>query len=374
MRVLVAPQEYKGSLTATEAARVISEGVREALPDAEVATAPVSDGGPGLIDVMLGTAGAKPMTARVHDPLGRPIDAEWALLPDGVGVIEMAAASGLALVAPAERRPLEASTYGTGELIRAALAEGCRELIVGVGGSATTDAGAGALQALGIRLLDAADERLPPGGGALLRLHRIDASGRDARVGEVRLRVATDVRSTLCGPAGAARMFAAQKGATPDEIELLERALMRFAEIAARDLGVDMLALEGGGAAGGLAAGLVAGLGATIEPGFPLVAAALHLDRLIADCDIVITGEGRLDAQTSFGKAPQGVAEIARRQGRRTVMLAGSVDASYDVKAGPFDVIESCALPGMSAEEAMRDARRLLRDAARRALERPADC
>ncbi|HXK32696.1 MAG TPA: glycerate kinase, partial [Dehalococcoidia bacterium] len=210
----------------------------------------------------------------------------------------------------------------------------------------------------------------PPGGGALLRLDRIDVTGGDARISGVRVRVATDVRSTLCGPGGAARMFAAQKGAAPEEIELLERALRRFAEIAARDLGVDVLALEGGGAAGGLAAGLAAGLGATIEPGFRLVAEMLQLERLIAACDIVITGEGRLDAQTSFGKAPQGVAEIARRQGRRAVMLAGSVDASYDVKAGPFDVIESCALPGMSAQQAMRDARRLLRDAACRALER----
>jgi glycerate kinase len=370
MRVLVAPQEYKGSLTAAEAAGIIADGVREALPDADVVMAPVADGGPGLLGVMLRIAGARAMTARVHDPLGRPVDAAWVRLPDGVGVIEMAAASGLVLVAPAERRSLDASTYGTGELIRAALDERCSEVIVGAGGSATTDAGAGALQALGIRLLDAAGDDLPPGGGALLRLHRIDASGRDARIGSVRVRVATDVRNPLCGPNGAARVFAAQKGATPEEIELLESALLRFAEVAARDLGADVLALEGGGAAGGLAAGLAAGLGATIEPGFPLVAAVLGLERLIADCDIVITGEGRLDAQTSSGKAPQGVAEIARRHGRRTVMLAGSVDAGYDVKGSPFDVIELCAPPGMTGEEAMREAPRLLREAACRAMAR----
>lgn len=370
MRVLVAPQEFKESLTAVEAAHVIAAAVREAAPDAVIVESPVSDGGPGLVDLMVRVAGGKEMTARAHDPLGRPLTAAWALLPDGTGVIEMALASGLALVAPEERRPLEASTYGTGELIRAALDHGCRELVVGVGGSATTDAGAGALQALGVRLLDVAGAELPPGGAALLRLERIDVSARDPRVAGARVRVAVDVRSTLCGPAGAARMFAAQKGATPDEIELLERALLRFAEVVARDLGIDALSLEGGGAAGGLAAGLAAGVGATIEPGFALVAEILGLERAVTASDVVITGEGRLDAQTSYGKAPQGVAEMAQRHGKPVIMLAGSVDPAYDLTASPFDVIERCAPPEISVGEAMRDAPKLLRDAARRAVER----
>jgi glycerate kinase len=367
MRVLVAPQEFKGSLTAAEAARAIAAGVREAMPSADVIVAPMSDGGPGLVEVML-SRGATRVEADCSDPLMRPIRGAFALLEDGSAVIEMAAASGLVLLTAAERSPLAATTFGTGELILAALDRGRRSIVIGVGGSATVDAGAGALQALGVRLLDAEGWDLPLGGGALVRLDRIDLSGVDARLATTPIRVAVDVRNTLCGETGAAAMFGPQKGASAADVALLEEGLRRFAEVARRDCGVDVEALVGGGAAGGLSAGLVAGVGATIEPGFDLVAEVIGLEALSAAADIVITGEGRLDAQTAFGKTAAGVAGMARRQGKPVGVLAGSVVG--DAGRGVFDEVEVVTPAGMSLEEGMRDAEALLRAGALRIVGR----
>ena len=244
-------------------------------------------------------------------------------------VIEMAAASGLVLLRADERDPMTATTYGAGELIRAALDRGCANIIVGVGGSATVDGGAGAMQALGARLLDASGDDIPPGGGSLALLDRIDLTGRDPRLAHTVVRVASDVTNTLCGPAGAAIMFGPQKGASPSQVRALEAGLLHFAEIVRRDCGVDVLTLRGGGAAGGLAAGLVAVGGATIEPGFDIVAEATGLEAKIATADAVITGEGRLDAQTAYGKTASGVAALARKHGKRVCVIAGSVDPTY---------------------------------------------
>lgn len=368
MRVVIAPQEFKGSLTASEAASVMGSAVRAVRPDAQVVLVPVSDGGPGLVDALLAARGGERVRTRVHDALMRPIDAEWALLGE-TAAIEMAAASGLVLVPPAERDALTATTYGTGELVRAALDRSCHEIIVGVGGSATTDAGAGAMQALGARLVDTDGGELPSGGAALARLERIDLSARDARLSGVRLRVATDVWNPLCGEHGAAAVYAPQKGASPDDVPLLDAALRRFGSIVARDLGIDVTSVPGTGAAGGLGAGLMV-LGATIEPGFALVAEAAGLDETIASADIVLTGEGRLDAQTAYGKTAGGVAKMARAHGKRVIAVAGSVDASYDASRGEFDVIESLLQPGMRVEQAMADAPTLLRAATERALRR----
>lgn len=366
-RVLVAPQEFKGSLTAIEAARAIALGVRDALPDADVVEAPMSDGGPGLVDAMLAAIGGERVEAKVRDPLMRSVRAAWAVLRDGTAVIEMAAASGLVLLSAAERDPLAATTFGTGELIRAALDLGCKEIIVGVGGSATVDGGAGAMQALGARLLDARGDAVAPGGAALAQLDRIDMSGVDPRLAVTRVRVASDVTNTLCGPAGAAAMFGPQKGASPRDVETLEAALRHFAEIVARDCGIDLLSLRGGGAAGGLAAGLAA-LGATIEPGFALVAEATGLEAKVAAADVVITGEGRLDAQTQYGKTASGVAALARKHGKRVAVIAGSVDAGYAASSGAFDAVENVAPAGMGVEEAMRRAGELVRVAAARVV------
>lgn len=362
---LVAPQEFKGSLTAAEAARAIAAGVRDALPAAEVVLAPMSDGGAGLVAALLAARGGERVTTAAHDPLMRPVAATWALLPGGTAAVEMAAASGLVLLADDERDPLVATTYGTGELVRAALGRGCGEIIVGVGGSATVDAGAGALQALGARLLDATGAELPPGGAALARLARIDLSGADRRLAATRLRVASDVTNRLCGPEGAAEVFGTQKGASAADVRVLDAALARFAAVVARDVGIDLLSLAGGGAAGGLAAGLRV-LGATVEPGFALVAAAVGLEALVARADVVITGEGRLDAQTSYGKTAAGVAAMARAHGRRVAAVAGSI-AAGDAQAA-FDVAVAAAPPGMPVADAMRDAAPLVRAAAARAV------
>jgi glycerate kinase len=366
MRVLVAPQEFKGSLTAAEAADAIAAGVRDALPDAEIDAVPMSDGGAGLVDALLSARSGERVTTRVHDPLMRPVDATWALLADGSAAIEMAAASGLVLLTEDERDPLVATTFGTGELILAALAHGATRIVVGVGGSATVDAGAGAIQALGVRLLDAGGVDLAPGGGPLARLERIDLSGRDARLTRVRIRIACDVKNTLCGPQGAAAVFGPQKGASSHQIRALDAALRRFADVARRDTGVDVLETTGGGAAGGLAAGLMVGAGATLEPGFPLIAREVGLEAKVAAADLVITGEGRLDAQTAFGKTASGVAGLARKHGRRVAVIAGSVDALYDVHSGAFDVVERATPAGMPLTEALRRARDLVRQAAAR--------
>jgi glycerate kinase len=370
MRFVIAPQEFKGSLTAAAAADAIAAGVRDAVPGADLDLAPMSDGGPGLVDAMLAARGGARIETQAHDPLMRPVVAAWALLPDGTAVIEMAAASGLVLLSADERDPLVATTYGTGELMRAALVRGAARIIVGVGGSATVDAGAGAMQALGARLLDAAGAELPYGGAPLARIARIDLSGVDPRLASAQVRVASDVTNTLCGQQGAAAIFGPQKGASPDGVRVLDAALRRFAEVALRDTGVDLLGVRGGGAAGGLGAGLMLVARATIEPGFAIVAEAAGLDARVARADAVITGEGRLDAQTAFGKTADGVAKLARKHGKPVAMIAGSIDEGYDASGGTFDLVEAATPPGMPATEAMRIAARLVREAAARAAVR----
>ena len=368
MRIVVAPQEFKGSLTAIEAARAIAAGVRAAIPDAEIIEVPMSDGGPGLVDAMLAARGGERIETDVHDPLMRPVRAAWAILAGddaGTAAIEMAAASGLVLLRPEERDPLAATTFGTGELIRAALDRGCTQIIVGVGGSATVDGGAGAMQALGARLLDASGMDLRPGGAALAALDRIDLVARDPRLAKTRIRVASDVTNTLCGPTGAVAMFGPQKGASPADVRSLEAALAHFGAIVLRDCAIDIFPLPGGGAAGGLAAGLAA-LGATIEPGFDIVAEAVGLEATIAAADAVITGEGRLDAQTAYGKTASRVAGISHKHGKRIAIIAGSIEGDANAHRETYDIIEVLRQPAMSVEDAMRDAKEHLVVAAER--------
>lgn len=368
MRVLIAPQEFKGSLTAREAAAAIAAGIRDARPAAQLDIAPMSDGGAGLVDALLSAIGGELVESAARDPMMRPILAHWALLADGTAAIEMAAASGLVLLAPGERDPLVAGTHGTGDLLRAALDRGARSIIVGVGGSATVDAGAGALQALGARLLDAAGDDLPPGGAALARLDRIDLAGMDARMRDVSLRVASDVTNPMCGPEGAAAVYGPQKGASPGDVITLDAALARFAAVVQRDFQIDLQRIAGSGAAGGLGAGLVVACGARIEPGFPIVASAANLAARIASADLVITGEGRLDAQTAYGKTAARVAAMARGAGKPVLAIAGHVDAGLDAASAGFDAVVSATPPGMDVDAAMRDAAALVRAAAARAV------
>ena len=303
MRVLVAPQEFKGSLTAGEAAAAIGRGLAAAYPDWQLDLLPMADGGPGTAAALLVASGGESRRAAAHDPLMRPLTAEWARLSTGVALIECAAASGLLRLEPHERDARRATTYGTGELVRTALRDGCRDLIIGLGGSATTDGGAGLAQALGFRLLDAAGRDLLPGGAALVDLAHIDATDADSALATARFAAATDVTNPLCGPNGAAFVYAPQKGADAAAVQELDAALARFAAVVQRDLGRDVRTVAGAGAAGGLGAGVIAFLDGALRPGAALVADAAGLEERLRQADLVFTGEGRLDGQTAFGKS-----------------------------------------------------------------------
>jgi glycerate kinase len=374
VRLLIAPQEFKGSLSATEAARAMADGLRRALPDAELDLAPMADGGPGTVDALVTAGGGRRLTTAVADPLGRAVDAAWGVLEQGrTAVIEMAAASGLVLLRPEERDARRASTYGTGQLIAAALEAGCRRLIIGLGGSATNDGGAGMAQALGARLTDDGGRDLPPGGAALARLARIDASGLDGRLRECQVLGATDVTNPLCGPHGASAVYGPQKGASPADVEELDAALARYAAVIERDLGKRVSDVPGAGAAGGIGAGLIAFLDAELRSGAELVAEVVGLEKRIAAADLVITGEGRLDAQTAYGKTVATVARLAQGQGRPVVALAGRVDdaraacsalgleAALSIMPGPLQEADVMARAAELVSSAAETLGRLLR-------------
>jgi glycerate kinase len=366
MKIVVAPQEFKGSLSAVQATQAMAEGLRRALPDATLALVPMADGGPGTVEAMVAAAeNGRRMTAAAHDALGRPLEAAWGIIDDDTAVIEMATASGLTLLTEDERDPRIASTYGTGELVRAGLDAGCHRIIVGIGGSATNDGGAGMAQALGARLLDDAGQDLPPGGAALARLARIEASGLDPRLGQCQVLAASDVFNPLCGPQGASLVYGPQKGATPAVAQELDAALNHYAQVIERDLGVRVLDLAGAGAAGGLGAALVAFLGAELVPGAQLVAEAVGLRQKLAGADLALTGEGRLDAQTSFGKAPWEVARLAKDCGLPVIAIAGSLVEDWKPALGEaFDAVVTITPRAMSVQEAMAQGAKLVADAA----------
>lgn len=367
MRVLIAPQEYKGSLSAEAAAQSIARGLRRALPHAEVELLPLADGGPGTVDALVRSTGGQVREAEVRDPIGRPVRARWGMLPGNTAIVEIAAASGLTLLGPAERDPRRTSTYGTGELLLATLDAGCRRIIVGVGGSATIDGGAGMAQALGARLLDTVGRELAAGGAALARLQRIDISGLDERLSAAHIIVAADVRNPLCGPAGASLVYGPQKGATQAVAEELDAALAHYAAVIERDLGVSVADIPGAGAAGGLAAGLIAFCGGELRPGFDVVAEAVGLADRVRRADLVVTGEGRLDRQTNFGKTAAGVAGLAREAGKRVVAIAGSVEPGREEEARRlFDAVFTLTTDEVSQEDAMARAGELLELAAER--------
>jgi glycerate 2-kinase len=366
VRVLIAPQEFKGSLTARQAAAAMARGLRRSLPDAEPDQLPMADGGPGTLDVLVEATGGRVIEATVRGPLGAPVRARWGVLGDGrVTVIEMAEAAGLWLVPEHVRDPRRASTYGVGELLRAALDAGYRRIIVGVGGSATNDGGAGLAQALGARLLDDEGNELPPGGAALARLARIDVLALDARLRESEITIAADVTNPLCGPDGAALMYGAQKGASETVARELDDALAHFADVVKRDLGIDKASDPGAGAAGGLAYGLMIFANARVRPGFEVVAEAAGFYERVPRADLVATGEGRLDRQTSFGKTTAGVARAARAEGRPIVAIVGS---AMDAEATElFDAVFSLVPDFGPAEEALSRAEELIARAAEEA-------
>lgn len=336
LRVLVCPQEFKGSLTASEAAAAIAAGARRAWPEAEVVTAPMADGGPGTAEIVLGARGGEWVHDACSGPLGAPLDARFALLaepldgsnPGREAVIEAAATVGLELTPPDQRDPARGWSTGVGQQLRRALAAGATRIIVGVGGTGTNDGGAGAMEALGYRLLDRGGHELPRGPFHLEDLDRIDRAAVDPALARAQVRVAVDVRNRLLGPEGATAIYGPQKGVGPELGEALEGALAHWAEVVQRALGVDIAAIEGGGAGGGLAAGLVAACGASVESGAALVAGAIDLASRIEWCDVVVTGEGRLDAQSSYGKTVAHVAELAAVEGRLCLAVAGAIEAA----------------------------------------------
>lgn len=353
-RVLVAPQEFKGTLSALQAADALDRGVRAARPTWKTTRFPLADGGPGTVDLVLARVkGAKPRVTRVRGPRGRWVQARWAVLPPGdVAVLEMAQASGLSLLRPEERTPLVASSRGTGQLIHAALDAGCRRIIVGAGGSATSDGGAGALAALGVRFLDANGEPLPPVPRHLGRCAVIDL-GLDRRLARTQLEVWTDVRNPLLGPDGASHVYARQKGATGWDVVFLEQTLRRLAELVPGGEGRELAEKPGSGAAGGLAWGLEAFCGATLRPGFLSLAALVGLDTALAEADLVLTGEGQLDAQTAWDKGPWGLAHLAKRRRRRVVAFVGSSRLAPEAWATRFDEVVQVGPPGPQPARAL---------------------
>lgn len=330
MKIVIAPDSFKGNLTASQVASFIEEGVRRVCPEAEILKVPMADGGEGTVQSLIDATGGRIVAEEVLGPLGQRIKAEYGILGDcETAVIEMAAASGLSLVPANRRNPLLTTTYGTGELILAALNEGCRRVIVGIGGSATVDGGSGMAQALGVKLLNSQGTQIGFGGGSLPDLEKIDVSKIDPRANGVQITVASDVKNPLLGSSGAASIYGPQKGATPDMVKTLEEGLRNFSAIIRRDLGKDIKDIPGAGAAGGLGAGFMVFLDAKVVSGVDTVIEITRLAEKLKDADLVITGEGRMDSQTVYGKTPIGVARIAKKYGVPVVAIVG--EASEDV-------------------------------------------
>ena len=332
MKIVIAPDSYKESLSALEVATAIEEGFREIFPAADYIKLPVADGGEGTVKAMVAATQGRIVQVAVTGPLGTQVEGFYGLSGDEQSAfIEMAAASGLELVAPEQRNPLITTSWGTGELIRHALDVGVKHIIIGIGGSATNDGGAGMVQALGAKLLDSEGNAIGQGGGALETLAQIDTSTLDKRLHDCRIEVACDVTNPLTGKEGASAIFGPQKGATAEMIARLDEALGHYAQLIKRDLDLDVLDLAGGGAAGGMGAALYAFCGAELRQGIEIVTDALHLDRYVADADLVITGEGRIDSQTVHGKVPVGVAKVAKRYNKPVIGIAGSLTADVGV-------------------------------------------
>lgn len=367
MKIVIAPDSYKESLSALEVASAIEAGFREIYPDAEYIKLPVADGGEGTVEAMVAATQGRVVEVAVTGPLGEPVQGFYGISGDeSCAFIEMAAASGLELLPPAARNPLKTTSWGTGELIRHALDLGVTRMIIGIGGSATNDGGAGMAQALGAQLLTADGQPIAPGGAGLSTLATIDISGLDPRLAQCRIDVACDVTNPLVGDEGASAVFGPQKGATPEMVAQLDRALAHYAGQIAQDLDLDVLTLEGGGAAGGMGAALYAFCGAHLRPGIDIVTDALHLDALVADADLVITGEGRIDSQTIHGKVPVGVARVAKRYQIPVIGIAGSLTADVGVvHQHGLDAVFSVLHRICSLDEALAEAGANVRMAAR---------
>lgn len=369
MHIIIAPDSFKGSLTALEAAQAMRAGALRALGDKSTFDlTPLADGGEGTLEAILAGGGTR-FSLQVCDPLLQKTEADWGKLPDGTAIIEMAQASGLTLIPETQRDALRASTFGTGQLIKAGLDSGCRNLLIGIGGSATTDGGAGCLAALGAKFLDARGKVLLPGGAALANLHKIDLQNLDSRLRECDIKVLCDVTNPLCGSNGAAFVYAPQKGASPEEVLLLDQALSHFAEVAAQTLGRDLQHTPGAGAAGGLGFGLLAFLNAQLVPGIDTVLEVTHFEEKLQNADLVLTGEGSLDEQTLHGKTIAGVARLAQKKKVPVLAFGGRMQLNQS-QLSELGVRVAFAIsdPQMPLEESVRHAKVLLENTVDSAL------
>jgi len=360
---LVAPNAFKEALSAKEAGEAIKGGLLRALPNSDIVVLPIADGGDGTIEVLVEATNGEFIEKEVTGPLGERVVAKFGILGDGeTAVIEMARSSGLALVPKEKRNPAITTTYGVGELIRSALERGAKRILVGIGGSATNDGGAGMAQALGAKLLDKDGNELPFGGLALKDLASIDISNFHPLAKECEVIVMADVKNPLCGPEGASYVYGPQKGGTKELIEELDRALFNFAQVIKRDLGKDILNLPGAGAAGGLGGGLVAFLNARLRPGIDVVLEILNIEERLKGVDIVISGEGKIDGQTIFGKGPAGIAKKAKEKAIPVILLGGAVDEDADIlrKEGLVDALFSITRGPITLEESIRQTREQL--------------
>ncbi len=372
MKIVVAPDSFKGSMTAIEVSDAIGQGVREIFPEAEIVKIPMADGGDGTVQCLVNATGGEILREKVTGPLVDEVLASYGILGDKkTAVIEMAEASGLTLVPENKRNPLITTTYGTGQLIKAALDQGCRKMIIGIGGSATNDGGSGMVQALGAKLLDKNGKEIGFGGGELKKVFRIDTKYLDNRLSETKVLIASDVSNPLCGPKGAAQIYGPQKGATPEMIKKLDESLAYFAEIVKRDLNKDIKDIPGAGAAGGLGAGLMAFLNAELRPGIEIIIEIVKLEQAIKDSDLIITGEGKIDSQTIYGKAPIGVAKIAKKYNIPVIAVAAIISDDADIvhQYGINTLIKICE-PPISLTEPKPKKVQLIRRCIKQFLER----
>jgi glycerate kinase len=378
MKIVIAPDSFKDSLSAQGVADAIALGLAEVWPDAQLIKCPMADGGEGTVESVLAACNGELRHADVRGPLGATVNAAWGWLPDShTAIIEMAEASGLQLVPLDQRDACISSTFGTGQLIRAALDAGAQRVILAIGGSATNDGGAGAMQALGVKLLDAQGKALEPGGLALQQLACIDLVDIDPRLAKVRFDIAADVDNPLCGPHGASAIFGPQKGASPEQVRQLDHALGHFAGHCAQALNKDVRDEPGSGAAGGLGFAAKAFLDAQFQAGVEVVAELVGLAEAVENADLVITGEGRFDAQTLRGKTPFGVARIAKQHGVPVIVIAGTlgedyqalyahgIDAAFALTSGPMTLAQACSEAPRLLRERASDIARVWRMAAR---------
>jgi glycerate 2-kinase len=362
MHIVIAPDSFKECLSATQVAFAISEGIKRIVPEAEITCIPLADGGEGTVEALVTATSGRIVPAPSVDALNRPIQSYYGILGDGkTAVIEMAAASGIELIAPAERNPLVASTFGTGLLLKAVIESGFTEIILGIGGSATNDGGAGMAQALGFKLLDKNDNPIDQGGGSLGELHKIDSSNVHPMLRKVKITVACDVQNPLLGTSGATHFYGPQKGATPQMVETLEKNMAHFALILSQEFGIDYSFVPGAGAAGGLGAGLMAFCNAEILSGFTIIGKLTHLEEHIEKASLVFTAEGRIDKQTAFGKTISGVARLGKKHEVPVIALAGIVEGDLKnlYKQGLTSAFAIANRP-MSLEESKANAEQLI--------------